>query len=138
MIDKILVGTAANESRETLKVAAELATSNDAELVVLHVEPLVDARQIFDPEGVPARDRSMDHRANPVADLCLQYPGLRVRTSTVQGHPLRVVCDVADSEQPDLIVVGQGRARRSGAPLSRRASRALVERSSCAVLLVAS
>jgi nucleotide-binding universal stress UspA family protein len=45
---------------------------------------------------------------------------------------------VAEQEQPDLIVVGQARARRSTAPLSRRASRALVGRSSCAVLLVAS
>jgi nucleotide-binding universal stress UspA family protein len=73
-----------------------------------------------------------------VDDLRLQYPGLRVRASTVHGYALRLVCDVAEHEQPDLIVVGQGRARRSSAPLSRRASRALVERSSCAVLLVAS
>jgi nucleotide-binding universal stress UspA family protein len=131
MIGKILVGTATNESDETLKVAAELATSNDAELVVLQMEPLVDAREIFDPEGVPGAAGSM-------ADLRLQYPGLRVRTSTVHGYPLRVVCDAAEQEQPDLIVVGQGRARRSSAPLSRRASRALVERSACAVLLVAS
>lgn len=139
MIGKILVGTAANaDSDETLNVAAELASTNDAELVVLNLEPLVDARHIFDPDGVPARDGSRDDRESSMADLRLRYPSLRVRTSTVHGYPLRVVCDVAEHERPDLIVVGQGRPRRSSALLSRRASRALVERSSCAVLLVAS
>jgi nucleotide-binding universal stress UspA family protein len=132
MFGKILVGTSATaDCDETLNVAAELATSNDAELVVLRMEPLVDAREIFDPASVPAG-------AGGPSELQLRYPGLRVRTSTVQGYPLRIVRDAAASEQPDLIVVGHGRSRHGAAVLSRRASKALVERSSCAVLLVAS
>jgi nucleotide-binding universal stress UspA family protein len=130
MIDKILVGTAAGESGGSLKMAAELATSNDAELVVLELEPIIDARQVFDPAGAPRRpDRA--HQ------LALEYPGLRIRTSEVRSLPLHALCDVAEDEQADLIVVAQGGGRRSGALLSRRASTALVERAPCAVLVVA-
>jgi len=129
MIEKILVGTMAGDpSAATLELAAELAVTHDAELVVLRLQPLIDARQVFDPGGVPAPTR-------PARRLGEQYPGLRVRTSEVRGQPLRTVCDMAKNERPDLIVVGHGRA---GALLSRRASKALVERADCAVVLVAS
>jgi len=132
MIDKILLGVAADgESDASLKLAAELATSNDAELVVLQLEPLVDARQMFDPEGVPGR-------ASSTRRLGRDYPGLRLRTVEARGYALRSVCDVAEDERPDLIVVSHGRAGRGNSLLSRRASKALVERAPCAVLLVAS
>ncbi len=129
MIEKILVGTMAGDpSAATLELAAELAATHDAELVVLQLQPLIDARQVFDPGGVPAP-------TSPARRLGEEYPGLRVRTSEVRGQPLRTVCDMAKNERPDLIVVGHGRA---GALLSRRASNALVERADCAVVLVAS
>jgi nucleotide-binding universal stress UspA family protein len=133
MIERILVGTAAeDESDATLRLAAELAARHDAELHLLRLEPLLDARQVFDPDGVPPRS-SPDH------GLRRSYPGLRLRTTEVRGNPVRTVCAVARDEQPDLIVVGHGRGRRGGrALLSRRASNALVERAPCAVLLVAS
>lgn len=128
---KILVGTTADDQTSpTLDVAATLAVSHDAELVVLQLAPEVDARAIFDPEGPPAQA--------PLHRLRADYPGLRLRTTAATGNPLRTVCDVADAEKPDLIVVGQGRARRAGALLSRRAGRVLVERAAGAVLLVAS
>jgi len=129
MIEKILVGTMAGDrSAATLELAAELASTHDAELVVLRLQPLIDARRVFDPRSVPVA-------ASPALRLGETYPGLRVRTSEVRGEPLRTVCDMAENERPDLIVVGHGRA---GALLSRRASNALVERAPCAVLLVAS
>ena len=130
MIDKILVGMAAGESDGSLTLAAELATSNGAELVVLELEPLVDARHVFDPAGAP-------RRPSRARQLALEYPGLRVRTSEVRDHPLRALCEIAEDEQADLIVVAHGGSHRSGALLSRRASTALVERAPCAVLLVA-
>ncbi len=130
MIAKILVGTAAGESGATMQLAAELAATHDAELLVLRFEPLVDARRLFDPDSVPASSG-----AGPgVGD---NYPHLRVRTSDARGDALRTVCEVAERERPDLIVVGHGGGRR-GALLSRRGSNALVERAPCAVLLVAS
>jgi len=131
MIAKILVGTAADdESGATLNMAAELAATHHAELVVLRLEPLIDARRVFDPTGIPAPTTA----GQRVRDA---YPDLRIRTSDARGDALRTVCEMAETERPDLIVVGHG-ARRGNALLSRRASSALVERAPCAVLLVAS
>lgn len=130
-IGKILVGATAGADLDSgLKLAAELATSNDAELVVLHVEPPLDARAVFDPDG----DRP---RPSPVGRLAREFPGLRVRASEARALPLRALCDVAEDEQPDLIVVAQGRARQRRGFLPKRASSALVERAPCAVVLVA-
>jgi len=132
MIERILVGTTtAVSSDTTLQLAAELATRHGAELHVLRLAPLLDARQVFDPDGVPRQPGSD-------GDLRRSYPGLRLRSSAARGNPVRTVCAVAEEEQPDLIVVGHGRTRRGHALLSRRASNALVERAPCAVLLVAS
>lgn len=129
-MDKIIVAPAAGEPDGSLKLAAELATFNDAELVIMEVEPLVDARQLFDPDGAPGQPS----RAQQVE---LEYPYLRVRTRKIRGVALHALCDVAEDEQADLIVVAQLGGRRRGALLSRRASTALVERAPCAVLLVA-
>ena len=130
MIGKILVGTTAGGGfDESLKLAAELASSNDAELVVLELAPPIDARDVFDPDGV---SRQPSH----VRRLESDYPGLRLRTSEARGLPVNTLCDVAEKERPDLLVVAQGRRRR-GALISRRASSALVERAPCSVLLVA-
>lgn len=132
MIAKILVGTAADdESAAPLQLAAELAATHDAELVVLRLQPLVDARLMFDPDGVPLTATA----ASGVGD---HFPHLRVRTSEARGDALRTVCQVAEDERPDLIVVGRSGNRRGTGLLSRRASNALVERAPCAVLLVAS
>ena len=130
MIGKILLGTAAGEDTDaSMTMAAELATSNGAELVILRLEPLVDARRVFDPEGI-------DNDSDAIERLRRDYPSLQVRTSSARGNALNAVCDAADDERPDLILVGQGaNARRS--PLSSRACRALVQRSTCAVLVVA-
>jgi len=132
MIEKILVGTAADdEFGATLELAADLATTHDAELVVLRLEPLIDARRVFDPAGVRGRVGALDRLRD-------DYPALRIRSSEARGDALRTVCDAAENERPDLIVVGHGRGARGGALLSRRASNALVARAPCAVLLVAS
>ena len=131
MIEKILVGTTVyDQSSPTLDVAAKLAVTHDAELVVLRLAPEIDPREIFDPEGIPA--------PAGLGALIENYPGLRVRLTAASGNALRTVCDTAEAEQADWIVVGQGRARRRGALLSRRAGRALVQRAAGTVLLVAS
>ncbi len=130
MIGKILLGTAAgDDSGASLTMAAELATSNDAELIILQLEPVVDARRLFDPGGMEEGPDALDR-------LRRDYPGLRLRTSTVRGAALAAVCDAADVERPDLILIGQGR-QSGGNALSPRACKALVHRSTCTVLLVA-
>lgn len=132
MIQKILVGTpASSKSDAVLNTAAELAMSYDAELVVLEVEPAIDARRVFDPAGVP-------ELASPIAELRLAFPDLRVRSSRARGNPARTVSEAALQERADLVVVGQGRPARSADLITRRALRALMLQVACPVLLVAS
>jgi len=54
MIARILVGTpSSSHAGAALEAAAELASTYDAELIVLQVAPSIDARRVFDPDGVP-------------------------------------------------------------------------------------
>lgn len=131
MIKRILVGAAAiDEPDAALLLAVQLADANGAELVVLEVEPLVDARQVFDPDNVPMR-------ASSLRRLRQDNPRVRIRGNEARGNPLRAMFELAEDERPDLIVVAHGRSGRRGALLSRRASTSLVEGARCAVLLVA-
>lgn len=132
MIEKILVGTpASGESPAALHEAARLATSYDAELVVLELEPVIDARRVFDPDGTP-------ESVSPVIPLRARYPGLRVRSQRAKGDAARSVRAAAETERPDMIVVPHGRRTGAGAAMSRRASTALIGQVPCPVLLVAS
>ena len=132
MIQRILVGTpSSDDSPAALDAAAELACSYDADLIVLQVEPAIDARRVFDPDGVPA---PTDH----LTVLRRTHPGLRVRSHSARGNAVRNVCQLAETERPDLIVVPQGGRAGIDALLSKRASKALAERAPCPVLLVAS
>lgn len=130
---RILVGTAttSDDGSGALDTAAALARSYDAELIVLQVEPVIDARQVFDPEGVP-------EPRNHVLGLRRDYPELRVRGQRARGSAVRTMCRVAEQERPDLIVVPHEGRTGVGGLLSRRASTALVELAPCPVLLVAS
>lgn len=130
-IKKILVGTPLGGGGDAaLLAAAALARAQDAELVVLSVEPPLDAREVFDPDGVPVA-------ANHLPRLRREFPAVRIRARSVRGDAVRRMCEVASTEQPDLIVVPHGRAG-GHALLTRRASRSLAERAPCPVLLVAS
>lgn len=132
MFEKILVGTpASGAAGPALQAAAELASSHDAELVVLQLEDAIDARRVFDPDGVP-------ESPSPLAPLRRSFPGLRVRSQRARGDAVRTVCTLAQTERPDLIVVAHGRRVDGVTLLTRRASGALVDRAPCPVLLVAS
>lgn len=129
---KVMVGTTAEGGADAaLVAAARLAAAADAELVVLEVEPALDARRVFDPAGVPAGTARRSR-------VLLDFPGVRVSRRRVRGNAVRTMCEAAEAERPDLIVVPHGRAATGETLLSRRASRNLVARASCPVLLVAS
>ena len=128
-MNKILVSTSATgEPDAALLAAATLATTDDAELVVLELEPLIEARRVFDPAGVPEAGAQL-------APLRRDFPGMRVRSRRARGNPVRTVCKVAAAERPDLIIVPQGLA--SYPLLSRWAARSLVAGAPCPVLQVA-
>lgn len=96
----ILVGTDASPAA-TLAVeqAAVLARAHEAELVILSVRPVVDPREVFDPGARPEIPAHLE-------DLAGQLDGVKVRTRYEWGDPAETLCDIAEEERADVIVVG--------------------------------
>ncbi len=100
MIGKILVGTDTSASADlAVDAAADLAKAHDAELLVLYVRPPLDAREVFDPKKVP-------DPAGYLERMRARYPDVKVRTLEGSGDPAETICDVAEDESVDAIVVG--------------------------------
>jgi nucleotide-binding universal stress UspA family protein len=99
-MQKILVGTDASTSADlAVDAAAKLAAAHDAELVVLYVRPPLDAREVFDPEHVPDSDGYL-------SAIRQRYEDIKVTTRTESGDPAETICDVAEQDGVDVIVVG--------------------------------
>jgi nucleotide-binding universal stress UspA family protein len=100
MVQRILVGTDTSASADlAVEAAADLARAHQAELVVLYVRPPLDAREVFDPRKV----------ANPngyLGTIGGRFPDVRTRTREAAGDPAEVICEVAEQEEADVIVVG--------------------------------
>lgn len=99
-MQKILVGTDASASADlAVDAAARLAVAQDAELLVLFVRPPLDAREVFDPDHVPDSNGYLGRMRE-------RHGGVKIRTRTESGDPAEVICDVAEEEGADVIVVG--------------------------------
>jgi nucleotide-binding universal stress UspA family protein len=130
MIRSILVGTDTSAAAcLAVSAAGELAQAHDAELVVLCVRPPVDAREVFDPGGVPEVDRHLD-------DLARQMSGVKVRTRQESGDPAETICDVAEQEGVDLIVVGNRGTHGRRRWFLGSVPNAVVQHSPCSVYIV--
>jgi nucleotide-binding universal stress UspA family protein len=111
MMDRILVGTDTSASADlAVEAAADLARAHAAELLVLYVRPPLDAREVFDPRKRP----------DPTAYLggiTRRFPDVSTRTREAAGDPAKAICQVAEQEAVDVIVVGNrgthGRKRLS-------------------------
>ncbi|MCI0346859.1 MAG: universal stress protein [Chloroflexi bacterium] len=99
-MQKILIGTDASPSADVaMEAAARLAAAQDAELLVLYVQPPLDAREVFDPSHMP------DPEAH-LTGLRDRYAQIKVRTRIEAGDPAETICEVAEEETVDVIVVG--------------------------------
>ena len=99
-MQKIVVGTDTSASAElAVAAAADLAKAQDAELIVVYVKPPLDAREVFDPGKVPDPNGYLER-------LGTRYADLKVRTREEAGDPAETICDVAEDEAADVIVVG--------------------------------
>lgn len=99
-MEKILVGTDASDSAElAIEAAAKLAAAQDAELLVLFVRPPLDAREVFDPANIPDPNAYLSGTRD-------RYTEVKIRTRVESGDPAEVICDVAEEENADVIVVG--------------------------------
>ena len=108
--------------------AAGVARTFRAKLVVLYVEPLLDAREIFDPSRRP-------QPAPYLAALPARYPDLKVAAMQVAGDPASTICEVAAQEGAAMIVVGS-RKVGSGRRLRGLVARGVLRRARCPVLIV--
>jgi nucleotide-binding universal stress UspA family protein len=87
-----------------LGYAARLARHTDAELHVLHAEdPLLHAAGRATGIDLAAETREELERFMPAAS---PTQGLTTRYHVIVGRPVEVVCDLANREQVDLIVLG--------------------------------
>ena len=99
-MQKILVGTDASASADlAVDAAARLAAAQDGELLVLFVRPPLDAREVFDPARMPDPEAYL----SSIRD---RYGEVKVRGRIEVGDPAETICDVAEEEDADVIVVG--------------------------------
>lgn len=130
MISKVLVGTDTSPAA-TLAVdeASSMAQAHDAELVVLYVQPPLDAREVFGPDQVPAVDAHLEA-------LKTRLSGVKVRTRTEAGDPAEKICDVAEEEGVDVIVVGNRGTRGRRRFFLGSVPNAIVQHAPCSVFIV--
>jgi nucleotide-binding universal stress UspA family protein len=96
----ILVGTDTSARAErAVEEAARLASAADAELLILYVRPVGDAREVVDPRKPADPERYLDR-------LRHRFRGVRTRTRTADGDPAEGIVRVAADEHADVIVVG--------------------------------
>lgn len=66
---------------------------------MLYVRPPLDAREVFDPGKLPDPNGYLDR-------MRVRFPEVKVRTRIATGDPAETICDVAEEEGIDTIVIG--------------------------------
>ena len=126
----ILVGTDTSSAADlAVDDAARLARDRDAELVILHVRNGDGLRSVVDPArpADPARH---------LAAVGARYPELHVRTLLEEGEPAAVICDVAERERAEMIVVGNRGTHGSWWRVKDSVPNLVLRYSPCSVLIV--
>lgn len=129
-MQKILVGTDTSASADlAVEAAAELARAQNAELVVLYVKPPLDAREVFDPRKLPDASRYLEAMGG-------RFDGVKVRTRLESGDPAETLCDVAEEEGVDTIVVGNRGTHGRKRWFLGSVPNAIVQHAPCSVFIV--
>ena len=99
-MNKILVGTDTSAAADlAVQSAAELARTNDTELLVLHVRPDSAARDAVDPK------KAADPSAY-LAEMDRRFPSITVRSWSESGDPAERLVAIAEQERVETIVIG--------------------------------
>ncbi len=108
---KILLAADGSEhSLKTVNKAIALADPEETEITVLSVmdeDPSMPYAVPQDIRDKVKKEKESFHQetVENVKDE-LEKHGLKVKTMVKQGHPAHVICDVAESEGYDLIILG--------------------------------
>ncbi|HBW38850.1 universal stress protein [Desulfosporosinus sp. BICA1-9] len=141
MFKKILVPTDASEnSRRALKMALELASSYQAEVLLLHVSYTPQAYWGYTISyGITVTQEQLDQNGELALDVTLSGvdQGQIVINKRVEaGHPVTVILDQIKQESIDLVVMGShGYGAITGSVLGSVSQRVL-QRASCPVLII--
>ena len=126
----IIVGTDTSDSADLAVVAAaDLARVCEACLVVLYVKPPLDPRDVFDPDARPDPASYLDQ-------IERRYSDLKVSTRQVPGDPAATICEVAEDEGADLVVVGNKGIHGLKRWVLGGVPQAVLQKSPCSVLIV--
>jgi nucleotide-binding universal stress UspA family protein len=133
-IEKIVVAVDLGESTDqVLQWASYLVKAVQAQLVVTHVVPSIEGEtgEVFDPDwretfAAPARKRIQELMANH---------GLRGDIVIDWGEVSKQVCEVAEAEAADLLIIGRAHSESSLGRLRTHAY-AIIRMAPCPVLSV--
>ncbi|HEY7400633.1 MAG TPA: universal stress protein [Actinomycetota bacterium] len=99
-MNTIVVGTDTSAAADlAVTDAASLARERGAELVVLYVRPEGDLRFVVDPGKAP------DPHAY-LSKMSRRFPGVATRTRMESGNAAEKICEVAQEERAETIVLG--------------------------------
>jgi len=129
MIKKVLVGTDTSAAADlAVDAAAELARTNEAELVVVYASGN-GGSTAFDPGKAP----------DPVTylkDISTRFPTVSTSAREHEGDPVEVLCSVAEAEGADVIVVGNRGAHDKRRRYLRSVPNGVVHCAPCSVFVV--
>ena len=129
-MQKIIAGTDTSAAADlAIEAAAGLARAHGAELVVLYVRPPLDAREVFDPGKLPDPDGYLVRVGE-------RFPDVTVRTRHEAGDPAETICDVAEAEGADTIVVGNRGTQGKRRWFLGSVPNAVVQHAPCSVFIV--
>lgn len=99
-MNTIVVGTDTSAAADlAVTDAARLARERGAELVVLYVRPETDLRFVVDPGKAPDPNAYL-------AKMAHRFPGVATRTRMEAGDAAERICEVAQEERAETIVLG--------------------------------
>jgi nucleotide-binding universal stress UspA family protein len=129
-MNKILVGTDTSAAADlAVQSAAELARTNDAELVVLHVRPDSAARDAVDPK------KAADPSAY-LAEMERRFPSITVRSWSESGDPAERLVAIAEQERVETIVIGNRGTHGSWWRVRDSVPNLVLRHAPCSVMIV--
>ena len=127
---KILVGTDTSAAADlAVQSAAELARTNDAELLVLHVRPDSAARDAVDPK------KAADQSAY-LAEMERRFPSITVRSLSESGDPAERLVAIAEQERVETIVIGNRGTHGSWWRVRDSVPNLVLRHAPCSVMIV--
>ena len=129
-MNKILVGTDTSAAADlAVQSAAELARTNDTELLVLHVRPDSAARDAVDPK------KAADPSAY-LAEMERRFTSITVRSWSESGDPAERLVAIAEQERVETIVIGNRGTHGSWWRVRDSVPNLVLRHAPCSVMIV--